>query len=104
MTAWTLWETASRTASGDTESTRIEAEPLPGGALRLSGVDSGPSVERTYGDWDYEYWATISATDQPAALAALAALALTATGPLHFSELIQLLKGWGVTPEEGCWM
>lgn len=104
MTVWTLRETEHPTVSGETERSRIQAELVPGGALRLSGADSGPAMERAYGDWDHEYWATISAADQPPALAALTARARNATRPLYWSEMIQLLKGWGVTPEEGSWI
>jgi|GEM_PF-1052619 len=31
------------------------------GDLALEGVDSGTEVEKTMGDWDYEYWLTVPA-------------------------------------------
>lgn len=31
------------------------------GDLALEGVDSGSEVEKTMGDWDYEYWLTVPA-------------------------------------------
>ncbi len=30
------------------------------GELVLDGCDAGASVEETTGDWDYEYWVTVS--------------------------------------------
>jgi hypothetical protein len=27
--------------------------------LVVYGVDAGPSVEKSHGDWDYEYWLTV---------------------------------------------
>ena len=52
------WDTAE-----GRETTSITAEFRADGSLRISGQDLGPSVERAWGDFDYEYWMTIRPED-----------------------------------------
>ena len=50
-------EIYNRRWAGDAgeETTSITCKFLDSGRLRLEGYDSGPSVERAWGDFDYEY-------------------------------------------------
>ena len=104
MTKWVITDRTWALATGDEESTRIYAELRENGDLYLSGADSGPSVESTYGDWDYEYWLTVKAADVPAAFAALLKHTFSSEKRLYWTELCQLMEGAGLKIEEGCWM
>lgn len=103
MTRWTLVD-HEWTLNGGTERTRISATLQPNGDLRISGSDSGPSVEAAYGDWDYEYWLTIKAPLVPAACAALARHALTSGSKLDWDQLCALLTSAIGPIDQGSWM
>jgi hypothetical protein len=99
MTKWTILEQGN-TSSG----TRITAELKANGDLHLSGVDFGDDVERSMGDWDYEYWLTIPAKDLAPALVVVARHAMGQKGPLFWSTLVTDLREALGTLDEGSWI
>jgi len=53
---------------GEKEHHTLSAEIQDTGVLVLSGYDCGPSVEKFFGDFDYEYWLTVKAENVPSVL------------------------------------
>ncbi len=70
--------------SGGDPSIYISAEITADGNVLLSGQDIGRSVERIFGDSDYEYWLSIPASEKDALLLALM--------ELHFKDDAQVVS------------
>lgn len=104
MTQWRIFDQEWTDAGGDVSGTKVAAELLPNGDVKLSGYDYGQAVEDAYGDWDYEYWITIPAKDLARALAVFARHAMAGGAPLKWSDMADDLRAAIGPLDEGSWI
>jgi hypothetical protein len=73
--------------------TELEVRIDPNGDLVLDGVDAGPGVKASTGDWDYEYWTTVPAASRADVLQHLASEYKVSVPPQWADEaLLELMK------------
>ncbi|MCT2538746.1 hypothetical protein [Sedimentimonas flavescens] len=89
---------------GQNEGTHVSLTFTDAWDIRIDQCDTGASVERTYGDWDYEQWLVVPRAQAATLMRVLFQYAFNQHEPLGFQHLATLLEREGVTVERGSWV
>jgi hypothetical protein len=88
---------------GQDESTTITLTYSKEWDIRIDQCDTGATVERTYGDWDYEQWLIVKRANAPILLEIVLAYAFSQSDKLTLKKLKQMLEREGIKVEYGFW-
>jgi len=71
--------------------------------IQIAQCETGASVERTYGDRDYEQWVIVQRADAPRLIRILLQYAFNQNEPLELRQLARILEREGLMLERGSW-
>ncbi|MEW9922324.1 hypothetical protein AB2B41_22220 [Marimonas sp. MJW-29] len=95
----------SETSTRDgTEVTSIRADLKADGGLLVHGQDLGPSVEKIFGDIDYEYWLDIDEASIPQLFILVLKEAFNSDGALTLERLRDIARSGGINVKFGNWI